>query len=172
MTNDDLKRITSILKPDLKYRHLGDRVGKDFQNSIEKGIPVAMKVFFAKEDGVDAAFAVIAISPLKMKQWEQIFIEEAWVKPGFKTGIASFELMYLYVSEDLRRKGLGSKLFAKVKNYAQKTGINSIYAYVGDIKDHALKFYLKEGAEVISNFSEAGYTTAFLVWKNISKANR
>ncbi len=165
MRQEDVIRIREMLKTDEKYKHLGIRVSKDFKDSLEKGIPVGIQVFYAQEHGADVGFAVVSISPLKMKEWEQVFIEEGWVEPDFKTGIASFELMYLYIKAGFRKKGLGSKLFYRVRNYASKSGISNIYAYVSDTSDHALKFYLKEGGRIISNFSEVGNTTAFLVWE-------
>lgn len=169
MQKSDLERINKILVSDKKYLHLANRIKKDFTDSQEKGIPVAMQSFFAKKGGEDIGFAVISISPLKMKQWEKVFIDEGWVGKSFKTGIASFELMYLYVKQGSRRKGLGSRLFKRVSSYASKTGIKNIYAYVSDTNDYALRFYLKEGGEIINNFSEEGNTTAFFVWQNISK---
>ncbi len=165
MNKEDLGRIISILGRDEKYLHFGKRVSKDFEDSLNKGMPVAMQVFFARDGGEDVGFVVISISPLKMKEWERVFIEEGWVLENFKTGIASFELMYLYIKEEFRKKRFGSGLFRRVVSYARKTGIKSIYAYVSDSGDQALKFYIKEGGKVINNFSEEGNTTAFLVWE-------
>jgi len=142
MNKEDLGRIISILGRDEKYLHFGKRVSKDFEDSLNKGMPVAMQVFFARDGGEDVGFVVISISPLKMKEWERVFIKE-----------------------EFRKKRFGSGLFRRVVSYARKTGIKSIYAYVSDSGDQALKFYIKEGGKVINNFSEEGNTTAFLVWE-------
>lgn len=168
MKLEDLDRIAKILNGDYKYLHFNKRVSKDFQDSSNKGVPVAMQAFYVKFSGEDIGFCVISISPLKMKSWEKTFIEEGWRDEDFKTGIASFELMYLYIKPDFRQMGFGAKLFGRVLKYAQKTGIKNIYAYVSDTENHALNFYLKEGGKIISNLSEGGNTTAFLAWNNIS----
>jgi GNAT superfamily N-acetyltransferase len=171
MRREDVARIKEVLKTDKKYQHFGIRVEKDYKNSLDQGLPVGMQVFYAQEQGIDIGFVVISISPLKMREWEEVFVEEGWVEADFKIGVASFELMYLYVKEGFRNKGLGSKLFFRVRNYADKMGIRSIYAYVSDTTDQAMQFYLKEGGRVISNFSEAGNTTAFFVWDGVPEDN-
>jgi len=170
MVKSDIKRITEIVRGDKKYSHLADRVSKDYSDSVTKGIPVAMQAFFCEAaSSQDAGFAVISISPLKMKSWQKVFIEEGWVQKDFRTNVASFELMYLYVRPEMRRQGIGGLLFSKVMKYAYKNGIKSIYAYVSDTNHFSLNFYLKNNAKIIHNFSDEGNTAAFISWEKISK---
>lgn len=171
-----MDRIIKILDGDKKYASFASRVTKDFNSSETSGIPVAMQAFFAENGEEDIGFCVISISPLKMRQWEKTFKEEGWVKQDFKIDVSSFELMYMYVKLFHRRKGWGSKLFTKVLNYAKRTGIRSIYAFVSDTDKKSLSFYEQsskaspyesKGVEIIYSLSDEGgvNSSAFLMWK-------
>ena len=101
-----------------------------------------------------------------MKAWEKTFIEEGWVGKDFRIEISSFELMYMYVKPEYRRKGFASGLLNQVISYAKKSKIKKIYAYTGDIGNHALNFYIKKKEEIIYNLSEKDEQnySAYLVW--------
>ncbi|MFH1536196.1 MAG: GNAT family N-acetyltransferase [Patescibacteria group bacterium] len=168
MTTNELKQVIKIIGSDRKHLHFARRIQKDFQESQTKGIPVAMRAFFAADDNQNAVgFAIISISPLKMRQWEETFRQEGWTDESFGIDISSFELMYLYIQPRFRRKGKGTFLFKKVIAYAQKVGIKKIYAYVSDTTGLGLHFYRKNNATLIRDFSskEEGVSTAYLVWK-------
>lgn len=167
MTQGDLGEIVKIIGGDSKYHHFIDRIKKDFNDSKLKGIPVAMHAYFVKEKGESIGFCILSLSPLKMKQWEKTFIEEGWVGRNFQIDISSFELMYLYIKPEFRRKGNATKVFNKVIKKSKTLGIKSIYAYVSDTDNAALKFYRKSGAKIIHDFStiSEGISTAFMVWE-------
>lgn len=169
MTAKELNWVTEILEEDKKYSHFAKRLAKDFKENQTKGIPAAMSVFFIDHKGKRVGFAVISISPIKMREWEKTFKEEGWVEKSFVIDISSFELMYLYVQPEYRRKGKGTALFKNIIVYAKRNNIKKIYAYVNDTTNEGLQFYKKNNAEVIYDFStddEDGKTAAaFLMWK-------
>lgn len=165
MTKQDLEEIARIIGDDKRYRHFIDSVTKDFQNSQLKGIPVAMHSYYIKEGRKNVGFCVLSLSPLKMRQWEEVFKEEGWVDEDFKINISSFELMYLYIKPQFRRQGKATELLDKVIKKTRSLGIESIYTYVSEIGEAALKFYLKNGAQVIYNFSDNDTHSAYLMWR-------
>ncbi len=167
MTQSDFEEVVKIISDDPKYRHFIDRIEKDFSDSKHKGIPVAMHAYFVKEGEDSIGFCILSLSPLKMRQWEKTFKEEGWVTPNFHVDISSFELMYLYIKPEFRRKGKAMELFNKVIRRSKALGIKSIYAYVSDTDNAALEFYRKSGAKIIHDFSEKeeGISTAFMVWQ-------
>ena len=167
VTKDDLARVIKILDGEKKYSGFISRITKDFNQSQDKGIPVAMQAFFVDEKEEDVGFCVISISPIKMKEWEKTFKEESWVKKDFQINISSFELMYLYVKPYFRAKGFGSRLFNQVLNYAKKTNIKAIYAFVSDTNKNSFNFYKKHGASVMYSTSDEKQSnlSAFLMWK-------
>ena len=167
MTQQDLEEVVKIISDDPKYRHFIDRIKKDFNDSKQKGIPVAMHAYFIKEDDKSIGFCILSLSPLKMRQWEKTFREEGWVKQDFQIDISSFELMYLYIKPEFRRKGKATELFNKVIRRSKALGIKSIYAYVSDTDNAALEFYRRSGAEIIHDFSDEteGISAAFMVWQ-------
>lgn len=126
-----------------------------------------MHAYFVKEGEEGIGFCILSLSPLKMRQWEKTFKEEGWVREDFQIDISSFELMYLYIKPEFRRKGNATELFDKVIRRSKALGIKSIYAYVSDTNNAALEFYRKSGAEIIHDFSERneGISTAFMVWR-------
>ncbi len=167
MTQSDFEEVAEIIGDDSKYYHFIDRIKKDFDDSKHKGIPVAMHAYFVKEGEESIGFCILSLSPLKMRQWEKTFKEEGWVTPNFHVDISSFELMYLYIKPEFRRKGKAMELFNKVIRRSKVLGIKSIYAYVSDTDNAALEFYRKSGAKIIYDFSEKeeGISTAFMVWQ-------
>lgn len=167
MTQQDLEKVVAIIGKDQKYRHFIDRIQKDFDDSKLKGIPVAMHAYFVKEREESIGFCILSLSPLKMRQWEKTFREEGWEREDFQIDISSFELMYLYIKPEFRRKGKATELFNKVIKRSKTLGIKSIYAYVSDTDNAALEFYRKSGAKIIHDFSEKdeGISAAFMVWQ-------
>lgn len=167
MTQEDFEEVVKIIGGDPKYRHFIDRIKKDFDDSKLKGIPVAMHAYFIKEEKESIGFCILSLSPLKMRQWEKTFREEGWEREDFHIDISSFELMYLYIKPEFRRKGKATKVFNKVIKRSKALGIKSIYAYVSDTDDAALKFYRKSGAKIIHDFSDEneGISSAFMVWR-------
>ncbi|MDD5416188.1 MAG: GNAT family N-acetyltransferase [Candidatus Daviesbacteria bacterium] len=167
MTRQDFEEVVKIIGDDPKYRHFIDRIKKDFDDSEHKGIPVAMHAYFIKEGKESIGFCILSLSPLKMRRWEKTFIEEDWKTQNFQIDISSFELMYLYIKPEFRRKGKATQLFNKVIKRSKVLGIKSIYAYVSDTDNAALEFYRKSGAKIIHDFSDEteGISAAFMVWK-------
>ena len=108
---------------------------------------------------------IIGFSPKKMKVWNQVFKEEGWVGSDFQMDGDPFELMYMYVKPEYRKKGLGAKLFKRAEDFARERKVNEIYAYVSDRASDALFFYKKMQAEIIQDFSDDEATSAFLRWK-------
>lgn len=163
MTQSDFEKVVKIIGGDSKYHHFIDKIKKDLSDSKLKGIPVAMHAYFIKGIG----FCILSLSPLKMRQWEKTFKEEGWVKQDFHIDISSFELMYLYIKPEFRRKGKATKVFNQVIKRSRALGIKSIYAYVSDTDNAALEFYRSSGAIIIHNFSDKteGISTAFMVWQ-------
>ena len=168
MDEQDISEIAAIIGNDKKYQHFIKRIKQDFEDSRTKGIPVAIKVFYAKKDNKKAGFCIVSISPVKMREWEKTFKEEGWVENDFEIIVSSFELMYMYIKPEFRREGFAAQLFDKVVTYAQKVGIKRLYAFVSDTDDAALKFYLSKNAKVIYEFSsddpQEKTTGAFLMW--------
>ena len=167
MTKNELSVMQTIAGNNPQGLHFLRRVKKDYQDHKTKGLPAALRVFFAKNrQGVAVGFAVISMSPIKMRQWEETFREEGWAGPDFSIDVSSFELMYLYVCPEHRRQGIGSSLLDRVFAYAKRVGLHKIYTYVSDTNDAGFRFYRKNNARVFGDFSsyEDGMTTAFLVW--------
>ncbi len=168
MNKQDITEITFIIGNDKKYKHFIGRIKKDFEDSQNKGIPVAVNAFYAEKGIKKVGFCIISISPVKMRDWEKVFKEEGWVKPNFEIIISSFELMYMYIKPAFRRLGLAGKLFEKVTSYAKKVGIKKLYAFVSDTDNGAINFYKSKNAKIIYEFSsndqEENITGAFLMW--------
>lgn len=167
MTQQDFEEVVKIIGDDNKYRHFIKRIKKDFDDSKHKGIPVAMHAYFVKEGEESIGFCILSLSPLKMRQWEKTFIEEGWEREDFHIDISSFELMYLYIKPEFRRKRKATQLFDKVIKRSKALGIKSIYAYVSDTDNAALEFYRKSGVKIIHDFSdeEENISAAFMVWR-------
>lgn len=175
MNEKDVAEIASIIGKDQKYQHFIKRINKDFEDNQKKGIPVALKVFYANKNQQKVGFCIVSISPIKMREWEKVFKEEGWVEADFEIIVSSFELMYMYIKPEYRREGYASALFDKVIAYARKVGIKRLYAFVSDTEDSALKFYLSKKAKIIYDFSshegEDSTTGAFLMWDLINRVN-
>ena len=90
------------------------------------------------------------------KDRDQIIGKMLWhVKEDPNEGVAEFEELYVY--EEYRRIGIGSKLIEislqAVKEYFKKRGIDSrrIFLFVGEKNEIARKLYEKFGFECIAN---------------------
>ena len=100
-----------------------------------------------------------------MKVWKKTFSEEGWVTDGFEMKESPYELMYMYVQPEYRRKGFGSKLLAGAKSFTADRNVREIYSYVSDQSKRALEFYKKMDAEIIKDFSDGEVSTAFIRWQ-------
>jgi GNAT superfamily N-acetyltransferase len=66
-----------------------------------------------------------------------------------------FQIYYIFVSKDIRRLGIGSKLMDLAKNKAIELGFDNILCLVADYKgedyDNLVSFYKKNGFEFVEN---------------------
>ena len=165
MSGDDIRNIAEIVGGDNVYRHFVKRINKEFQIADEER-NTHVYVFYQKNKaGKEVGFAVVGHSAAKMKVWEETFREEGWVDKRFKMATPCYELMYMYVRPEERRKGLGSKLFDKVVSFTSEEKVKAIYAYVGEKLPLALNFYREKGARILTNLSGDGAANAFLEWR-------
>ena len=165
MTRDEIREIASIVGDDKSYRHFVHRINKEFEISGEERNSKVYVRYVRNRDDENVGFAVIGFSPAKMAMWEKTFREEGWVKKGFSIDKdRAFELMYMYVRPEYRKKGYADAMFEDVVSFSEEQGAAGIYAYVSDTNDAALKFYLKKGAATIQDFSDDDTTTAFVHW--------
>lgn len=164
MTRDEIREIAEIVGGDDVYRHFVHRINKEFDAADEKRNS-NVYVLFQESGGVQVGFCVIGHSPSKMKVWEQTFREEGWVDEDFKIADPAFELMYMYIKPETRKKGLGKSLFRRATSFAKKKGVRAMYAYVSDTDDHALNFYKKQKASILREFSDEDTKAAFLSWQ-------
>ena len=56
----------------------------------------------------------------------------------------------LFVSDTSRRKGIGSKLYAKAEEIAKKLGENTVYNWIHPNNDKIIPFLLKRGYNVLN----------------------
>jgi len=164
MTRDEIKEIAEIVGGDRTYAHFVRRINKEFEISDEDRNS-NVYVLTQEEDGKKVGFCVIGFSPKKMKVWTRVFKEEGWVGDDFWMDGDPFELMYMYVRPEYRKKRLGAKLFKRAEDFARERKVNEIYAYVSDRAPDVLFFYKKMQAEIIQDFSDDEVTSAFLRWK-------
>src|SRR3989344_7997308 len=156
MSGDDIRNIADIVGGDNAYRHFVKRINKEFEIADEER-NTHVYVFYQKnKKGKEVGFAVVGHSNSKMKTWEETFKEEGWVDDKFKMSTPCYELMYMYVRPEERKKGWGSKLFDEVVSFTNEEKVKGIYAYVGDRLPVALSFYKKKGARIIQNLSDDG----------------
>ncbi len=164
MTRDEIREIADIVGGDKTYVHFVRRINKEFDLADEdRNSNVFVRTI--ESDGKKVGFCVLGFSPAKMKVWKQTFNDEGWVTDSFKMEGSPFELMYMYVQPEYRRKGLGSKLLTDAKNFAKNKEIKEIYSYVSDQSKRALDFYKKMDAEIIKDFSDGEVSTAFIRWQ-------
>lgn len=165
MSGDDIRNIADIVGSDTAYRHFVKRINKEFQIADEER-NTHVYVFYQKNKrGKEIGFAVVGHSAAKMKVWEETFKEEGWVDKKFKMATPCYELMYMYIKPEERKKGLGSKLFDEVVSFTSEEKVKGIYAYVGEKVPAAINFYQQKGAKIIQNLSGDGVSNAFLEWK-------
>lgn len=164
MTRDEIREITAIVGDDRLYSHFVHRINKEFELSDEDRNSQVFVMFQNDKDGNRIGFCVIGHSPVKMKVWENTFKDEGWVEPDYKMDTPCYELMYMYVRPEQRGKGFGKTLFNKAINFAGDQKVKAIYAYVSDRNDTALNFYKRMDANIIQDFSDEEFTTAFLNW--------
>jgi GNAT superfamily N-acetyltransferase len=163
MSSDDIRKITHIVGDDSLYKHFVRRINKEFDIADEQR-NAHVHVLYEEDKDKQIAFCVIGDSPSKMKVWEETFKEEGWVKKDFEMPSPVYELMYMYVKPEYRKKGIGSKLFQRAFDFSRNNGVNSIYAYVGDRDPSSLSFYKANGAKVVEDFSDPDISAAFLEW--------
>ena len=165
MSRDEIREIALIAGDDGSYSHFVKRINKEF-DAADQERNANVYVLYVERGEKKIGFCVIGYSPSKMKAWERIFREEDWVTGKFSIDTAmAFELMYIYVRPEYRRMGYGDRLFEKAMDFTRKKGAREIYAYVGDKDDSALKFYRKQNAMIIRDFSDEDGSAAFLMWK-------
>ena len=165
MSGDDIRNIADIVGSDGIYGHFVKRINKEFEIADEER-NTHVYVFYQKNKaGKEVGFAVVGHSAAKMKTWEETFKEEGWVDKKFKMATPCFELMYMYVRPEERKKGLGGKLFDQVISFTSEEKVKAIYAYVGEKVPTAINFYQQKGAKIIQNLSGDGVSNAFLEWK-------
>lgn len=164
MTRDEIREIADIVGGDRTYAHFVRRINKEFDLvDNDRNSNVFVKTIEA--DGKKAGFCVLGYSPAKMRVWGQTFHDEGWVEDSFRMGKSPFELMYMYIRPEYRRKGLGTKLFKGAEDFTKGRGVKEIYSYVSDQSRGALNFYREMKAEIIKDFSDGEVSTAFLRWR-------
>jgi ribosomal protein S18 acetylase RimI-like enzyme len=165
MTRDEIREITAIVGDDSRYKHFVRRINKEFETSDENRNSNVYTLYVENSEGERIGFCVIGVSSAKMKVWGQTFVDEGWVKPDFKMDETSYELMYIYIQPQYRDKDFGKQLFQKAVEFTKAKKVNNIYAYVSDRNPDSLKFYKKLRANIIQNFSDDGFSSAFLNWQ-------
>jgi GNAT superfamily N-acetyltransferase len=165
MSRDEIREIADIVGDDKAYTHFVKRINKEFDISDEERNSKVYVIFEEDKNGERVGFVVIGHSPAKMKVWGQTFRDEGWVDDDFQMDADPFELMYMYVKPEQRGKGHSNRLFEKVLAFTKEKDIKEIYAYVSDRSPAALSFYKKKKANIIQDFSDEGFSTAFLSWK-------
>lgn len=164
MTRDEIREIADIVVGDKTYIHFVRRINKEFDLAdSDRNSNVFVRTIDA--DGKKIGFCVLGSSPAKMKVWKKTFSEEGWVTDGFEMEESPYELMYMYVQPEYRRKGFGSQLLKGAKNFAAGRNVKEIYSYVSDQGKRALEFYKKMDAEIIKDFSDGEVSTAFIRWQ-------
>lgn len=164
MTRDEIKEVADIVGGDRTYAHFIRRINKEFDMAdLDRNSNVFVRTI--ESDGKKVGFCILGFSPSKMKVWNSTFQEEGWVSDGFAMAKTPYELMYMYVSPEYRRRGLGTKLFKGAADFASGKNVKEIYAYVSDQTKRALHFYKKMNAEIIKDFSDGEVSTAFVRWK-------
>lgn len=149
---------------DRTYIHFVRRINKEFDLAdTDRNSNVFVRTIDA--DGTKVGFCVLGYSPAKMKVWKKTFHDEGWVKDDFEMDGSPYELMYMYIRPEYRRKGYGTKLLNGAKSFAGEKNVKEIYSYVSDQSKRALEFYKKMKAEIIKDFSDEDTSTAFIRWQ-------
>lgn len=163
MTRDEIMEIARLVEGDDKYSHFVKRINKEFDLADEDR-KSQVHIIFQKKDNKKIGFCVIGHSPAKMRTWENVFKEEGWVDKDFEMKTPSYELMYMYIKPDLRKKGFGNKLLKKAFGFAKNKDVDAIYSYVSDKTPNSLEFYKRMDAKIIQDFSDSETSAAFLSW--------
>jgi len=165
MSGDDIRVISQIVGGDKTYRHFVRRINKEFKAADEERNSKVFVLYQKDTKDENVGFAVIGHSPSKMKVWESTFKDEGWVSPVFKMRKPAYELMYMYIRLEVRKKGYARRLFRRVVSFTKGNHMEAIYAYVGEESSMALKFYKKRGGKIIKDLSDETTSNAFLEWR-------
>ena len=87
-------------------------------------------VFIAENNGKPVGFAVVHVSKTIMRHIDKIGLLE-----------------YLYVENDFRKKGVGTMLLRKVKNFLRNKKISRIKLTTFSANSNAIKFYKDHGID-------------------------
>lgn len=165
VSGDDIRTIADIVGGDNAYAHFVRRINKEFEIADEERNARVYVLYQENGRGKRVGFAVIGHSPVKMKVWQETFVDEGWVDDDYEMTTPCYELMYMYIQPKSREKGWGSKLFKRVLSFSRKDGIKGIYAYVGEEMPVAFNFYSRRNGMVIKDFSGDGVSNAFFEWR-------
>ena len=165
MSGDDIRVISQIVGGDKTYKHFARRIYKEFKTADEERNSKVFVLYQKDAKDENIGFAVIGQSSAKMKVLESTLKGEGWVMPDFKMKKPAYELMYMYIRPEVRKKGYAIRLFKRVISFTKSNHIPAIYAYVGEVNATALDFYKKRGGRIIKDLSDEATSNAFLEWR-------
>jgi len=165
MTRDEIRAIAEVVGDDARYSHFVNRINKEFDAADSVRNANVYVLFAQNEQKNRVGFIVLGHSPAKMKTWESIFKEEGWVSPDFSIpSDTCFELMYVYIRPEYRRRGYGNDIFQRALAFSKEKGAGELYAYVSDVNPASFEFYKNRQAQVLKDLSDDDSTAAFLRW--------
>ncbi len=165
-----LDHIWSVVRDDKRYERSLARVSTEVGKLIQDPSKGWLKVFVELGEGEVWGFGLVVVGSEKLIRWQRVFVEEEWVSRKFRMDDDRVELLYLYVVEKQRRKGVGTRLLAEIWSWCRKKRYGLMYAMVSEVGDRAIRFYLDRGGRVLYKFevdddSQVPVETAFMVWK-------
>jgi len=83
------------------------------------------------------------------------FIEDRLVGIGAIKFVANYaEVKRMFIKNEFRRRGLGSKILNKLEEYAKANNIENIYLETGRLHAEAISLYKKMGYHRVDQFGE------------------
>ena len=114
-------------------------------NAVEIGVKELKEMGFSKKTPLFKCFVA---------EVENTIVGAAIIYNRFSTWKGkTLHLEDLIVTEKMRNKGIGGKLFDKVILYGKKIGAQRISWNVIDWNESAIKFYESKGAEIVEGWS-------------------
>jgi GNAT superfamily N-acetyltransferase len=138
-TREDCERLMELVKELARYERAAKEVTVSLEHFSESGFgrrPVWW-AFVADVDGIIQGFALYYI---RFSTWKGkiLYLED------------------LYVSEDIRRKGLGKLLFDQIIEEAKRKKLNGVQWQVLEWNEPAMNFYKKYNAVFDSEWANCG----------------
>ncbi|HZF63745.1 MAG TPA: GNAT family N-acetyltransferase [Chitinophagaceae bacterium] len=138
-TREDCERLMELVKELARYERAAKEVTVSLEHFSESGFG-RRPVWWAFVADVDGTIQGFALYYIRFSTWKGkiLYLED------------------LYVSEDIRRKGLGKLLFDQIIEEAKRKKLNGVQWQVLEWNEPAMNFYKKYNAVFDSEWANCG----------------